>query len=118
MKNRINYEKINEIRRTRGFVERFRSKIKIGDLMDVRTLEGRVYESKFEFWNERRKDISDAFTCSAKLLYPPIVNDVVNFLTQVVFYPLSILEIPLLFPQLQYSEDKRGYVLKEQGDSD
>lgn len=111
--NRINYEKIKQIRRATGFIERFRSEIKIGDLMDIRTPEERVYNSKFEFWNERRKDISDAFTCSAKLLYPPIVSDIAKSLTQLVFYPLSILEIPLLFPRLQYSEDKKGYVLED-----
>ena len=113
-KNRINYEKIAEIKKM-NFRERWNSKVKIGELIDLRTNEDITYHSKFEVWNERRKDMSDMFAIGIASLWPFPVDYFLNVAIQIAKFPLDLAMLPLTYvnEDIQYSEERGGVVWKE-----
>ena len=110
MVNKINWDKIKEYKK-RSLKERLGTQV--GDFMEIRTQDERVYKSKQEFFKERVKDITDTVHIFTELCLPPIIKDLVDYGTRIVRLPIeNSLGRIAVNSHLRYSEEKGGYVLR------
>ena len=111
----INWGKINQIKRENNIIKRWHLHITPDDLINFRTDDyDRVYKSKFEFWDERRKDLVDVFKSTSELLYPPVIKNILHSTLMTLSLPFSLIILGDMYVQILPRNGQR-FVKKDNG---
>ena len=104
----IDWEKLNNLKRENNIFQRWNMNITPSDLIHFRTMEeDRVYNSKFEYWNERRRDVADTFKSVSEFLYPPIISKILYYAGMGFAFPFALAILGEFYAQI-FPKPSRG----------